>query len=397
MIEPETISPILPEPAAPSTPALPSIPIRAPLSPVFALLMGGVLACLLVTIGYFLGAKNGGGALPTNDGGSAIERAVQLVGPAVMNVDTELGKAGNDQFLPAPGTPEGPRMGKGTGVVFDSKRGLMLTNAHVVSDPETGASAKKITVTTRDGKKYQGKVRGKDRQSDIAVVELTNKSLPEAKLADFKNAKELLIGQWVIAIGNPFGQANTVTVGVLSAVGREIPVPAGRNGQPFKLTDLIQTDTAINPGNSGGPLCNLKGEVVAINTAIIPYGTGLGFCIPIYKAKAVAEQLIKSGKVRRTFIGVMMKPINAALQKDFGMPDKNGAFIQSVAPNSPAAKAKLQIADVIRAIDGQKMKDDKAVSSFLEKKKIGDSLKIEILRNNSLKKTVTLKIAERPE
>ena len=361
------------------------------------MLMGGVLACLLVTIGYFMGAKSNGTGLPISDAGDAITRAVQLVGPAVMNVDTELAKSGNSEFLPTPGTSDEPRMGKGTGVVIDSKRGLMLTNAHVVSDPETGASAKRITVTTRDGKKYEGKVRGKDRESDIAVVELTNKSLPEAKLADFKDAKELSIGQWVIAIGNPFGQANTVTVGVLSAVGREIPVPGGRNGQPFKLTDLMQTDTAINPGNSGGPLCNLKGEVVAINTAIIPYGTGLGFCIPIYKAKGVADQLIKDGKVRRSYIGVMMKPIDVALQKDFGMPDRDGAFIQSVLPGSPAAKADLRIADVIRKVDGQKMKDDKAVLNFLQTKKIGDSVKVEILRNNSVKKTVTLKIAERPD
>ncbi len=368
---------------------------KTPLSNVFALLLGGVLACLLVTVGYFLGAKNNVSALPTSDGGDAITRAVQMVGPAVMNVDTELAKAGNAEFLPAPGESDEPRMGKGTGFVIDSKRGLMLTNAHVVSDPDSGASAKKIIVTTREGKKYEGKVLGKDRQSDIAVVQLNNKALPEAKLADFKNAKELLIGQWVIAIGNPFGQANTVTVGVLSAVGREIPVPAGRNGQPFKLTDLIQTDTAINPGNSGGPLCNLKGEVVAINTAIIPYGTGLGFCIPIYKAKAVAEQLIKDGKIRRTYIGVMMKPIDAALQKDFGMPDKSGGFIQSVAPGSPAAKAGLKIADVIRKIDGQTMPHDKAVSSFMATKKIGDTIKIEIIRNNSAKQTVTLKIAER--
>jgi S1-C subfamily serine protease len=282
-------------------------------------------------------------------------------------------------------------------VVIDSKRGLMLTNAHVVSDPATGASAKKITVTTRDGKTYSGKVRGKDRESDIAVVELENKSLPAARLASYTNAKELSIGQWVIAIGNPFGQANTVTVGVLSAIGRELPVPGGQGGRPFKLTDLLQTDTAINPGNSGGPLCNLKGEVVAINTAIIPYGTGLGFCIPIYKAKAVADELIKNGKIRKPFIGVLMKPIDKALQTDFGMPDQNGAFVQSVVPGSPAAKAGLKLADVIRKIDGQTMKDDKAVADYLSKKKIGATVKIEILRNNSVKKTVTLKIIERPE
>jgi S1-C subfamily serine protease len=388
-----------PRPAA-STPDTAPAPQRAPLSPVYALLMGGVLACVLVLIGYFLGASKTAGpnlfVAGSGDGG-AIERAVQLVGPAVMNVDTELGKAGNAEFLPPPGMGDEPRKGKGTGVVIDSKRGLMLTNAHVVSDPATGASAKKITVTTRDGKTYSGKVRGKDRESDIAVVELENKSLPAARLASYTNAKELSIGQWVIAIGNPFGQANTVTVGVLSAIGRELPVPGGQGGRPFKLTDLLQTDTAINPGNSGGPLCNLKGEVVAINTAIIPYGTGLGFCIPIYKAKAVADELIKNGKIRKPFIGVLMKPIDKALQTDFGMPDQNGAFVQSVVPGSPAAKAGLKLADVIRKIDGQTMKDDKAVADYLSKKKIGATVKIEILRNNSVKKTVTLKIIERPE
>lgn len=374
-------------------------PPKNPLSPLLALLLGGVLACLLLATGYFMGARSGGGLPMGSAAGqsSSIERAVQLVGPAVMNVDTELAKGGDSEFLPMPGIGDEPRQGKGTGVVIDSKRGLMLTNAHVVSDPETGASAKKITVTTRDGKRYTGKVRGKDRQTDIAVVELENKSLPAARLADFKDAKELSIGQWVIAIGNPFGQANTVTVGVLSAVGREIPVPGGRGGQPFKLTDLIQTDTAINPGNSGGPLVNLNGEVVAINTAIIPYGTGLGFCIPIYKAKAVADQLIKNGKVQRPYIGVLMKPIDKALQTDFGMADQKGAFVQGVVANSPAAKAGLKTSDVIRKVDDQEMKDDKAVSNYLDKRKIGDTVKIEILRNNTVKKTVNVKVAERPD
>ncbi len=399
----EAVVPLAPLPqpqvTPPGTPSPAPTPHRAPLSPVYALLLGGVLACVLVLTGYFLGASKTGGLnlMSANSGdGNAIERAVQLVGPAVMNVDTELGKAGNSEFLPPPGMGDEPRKGKGTGVVFDSKRGLMLTNAHVVTDPNSGASAKKITVTTRDGKTYSGRVLGKDRESDIAVVELENKSLPAARLADYKDAKELHIGQWMIAIGNPFGQANTVTVGVLSAVGRELPVPGGQNKRAFVLKDLLQTDTAINPGNSGGPLCNLKGEVVAINTAIIPYGTGLGFCIPIYKAKAVADELIKNGKIRKPFIGVLMKPIDKALQTDFGMPDQNGAFVQSVIPNSPAAKAGLKLADVIRKIDDQTMKDDKAVADYLAKKKIGDSVKIEILRNNSVQKTVQLKIAENP-
>jgi serine protease Do len=392
--------PILPspQPTAPenSTPAPRASSSRNALSPVIALLLGAVLACVLVLIGYAMGARSGTSVM-SSSGSSSVERAVQLVGPAVMNVDTELGKSTDSEFLPTPGAGDEPRQGKGTGVVIDSARGLMLTNAHVVSDPESGASAKKITVTTRDGEKYTGKVLGKDRQSDIAVVKLEAKNLPQAKLAQYKDAKELAIGQWLIAIGNPFGQANTVTVGVLSAIGREIPVPSGRGGAPFKLSGLLQTDTAINPGNSGGPICNLNGEVVGINTAIIPYATGIGFCIPINKAKDVADQLIKTGKIARPYIGVYMKPIDAALQTDFGMPDKNGAFVQSVLQGSPAAKAGLKLADVIKKIDGQPMKDDKAVSDFLAKKKVGETIKIDYVRNNTVKKSVQLKIAERPE
>ena len=208
------------------------------------------------------GAPNGG------DNG-AIVRAVKIVGPAVMNVDTKFGATGNKNFLPSPGS-EGPIQGKGTGFVIDSKRGLMLTNAHVVAD------AQNIQVTTRDGDKYTGRLLGSDRKSDIAVVQLSSKSLPQAKLAEMKNARDLSIGDWVIAIGNPFGQANTVTVGVISAVGRTISGP-GHDGKMVNLKDLIQTDAAINPGNSGGPLCNLRGEVIGINTAILPGATDLAF------------------------------------------------------------------------------------------------------------------------
>jgi serine protease Do len=396
--------PILPSSETSSAPAStlaapPADKARSSLSPVFTLLLGGVLACLLVLLGYGMGAKNSGGLPLQHSSGdsSAIERTVQLVGPAVMNVDTELGKSKSDVFLPNPGEGDEPRQGKGTGVVIDSARGLMLTNAHVVSDPDSGATAKKITATSRDGKKYTGKVVGKDRQSDIAVVKLEAKNLPQAKLADFKDAKELAIGQWLVAIGNPYGQANTVTVGVLSAVGREIPVPGERGGPPFKLKDLIQTDTAINPGNSGGPICNLNGEVIAINTAIIPYATGIGFCIPINKAKDIADQLIKTGKISHPYIGVFLKPITSALQTDFGMPDKTGAFVQQVMPNSPASKSGLKLADVIKKLDGQTMNDDKAVTDFLASKKVGDVIKVEYRRNNTLRKTTTLKIAERPE
>ncbi|HEX8832991.1 MAG TPA: trypsin-like peptidase domain-containing protein, partial [Abditibacteriaceae bacterium] len=324
--------------------------------------------------------------------GNAIVQAVRLVGPAVVNVDTEFGREKSGDFLPDPSGGTQPQQGKGTGVVFDTKRGLMLTNAHVV------AGADKIQVTTRDGDQYTGKLLGSDRMSDIAVVVLSNKTLKQAKLAPMTDArKDLAIGEWAIAIGNPFAQANTVTVGVVSAVGRTIPVPGGKDGQSFQLTDMIQTDAAINPGNSGGPLCNIDGEVIGINTAIIPFGTGLGFTIPINKAMAVADQLIKKGKVQHPYVGIRMLPITEAVQKDFGMKDRNGALVQGVEKGSPADKAGIQSGDVIRALDGKAIKDSDEVQRLVAKKKVGDVVKIEVLRNNSVKKTLTLKIGDRPQ
>ncbi len=376
-------------------------------NPLIAMLCGALLAAALLGSGILLGRAGNAGtgdvltASPAPSAvnarsGNAIVRAVALVGPAVMNVDTTFGKTPSSpsDFLPSPGaqSPEnGPREGKGTGFVIDTKNGYMLTNAHVVAD------AQKIQVTTRDGDKYTGRVLGFDRRTDIAVVQLSYRKLPQAKLASFKNAKELPIGDWAIAIGNPFAQENTVTVGVLSAVGRTLPVPANERGEAFSLTDMMQTDAAINPGNSGGPLCNLNGEVIGINTAIIPFGQGLGFTIPINKAKSVADQIIKNGKVLHPFIGVYVKPVTDAIQSDYGLPDKNGALVQSVEPGSPAAQSGLQPGDVIRKLDGQTMKSNADVVKTIGDKKVGDVVKIEILRNNAVKKTLTLKVGDRPD
>ena len=274
-------------------------------------------------------------------------------------------------------------LGGGTGSGWFIEPGVIVTNHHVVD-----GDSPSVKVRLRGGKLITAQIVGTDRSTDLAVLRCDERDIPPIEVRD----KPARAGELCFAFGSPLGEfTESVTFGIVSGLGRRLPLPDGRS-----IENVLQTDAEINPGNSGGPLCNLKGEVVAINTAIIPYGTGLGFCIPIYKAKAVADQLIKDGKIRRTYIGVMMKPIDAALQKDFGMPSREGAFIQSVAPNSPAAQAQLKIADVIRKIDGQTMPHDKAVSSFLATKKIGDAVKIEILRNNSVQKTVTLKIAERP-
>lgn len=382
------------EPIAPEPPRAASAT-----NPLMAMLVGAVLSCGLVGFGVLIG-RSGNGGLVTGTGGvnsssgNAIVRAVAAVGPAVMNVDTTFGQDDTkSDFLPLPGqeSTQTPRAGKGTGFVIDTKKGWMLTNAHVV------ANAKKIQVTTRQGKKYSGKVLGFDRQTDIAVVVLENKSLPQAKLATFKDPRELPIGDWTIAIGNPFGQANTVTVGVLSAVGRTLPVPENAQGDAFALTDMMQTDTAINPGNSGGPLCNLNGEVIGINTAIIPFGQGIGFTIPINKAKGIADQIIKNGKVLHPYVGVVVTPITDELKADYGLSNKDGGLVKRVQPNSPAAKAGIEVGDIVRKIDGKTMKTNEDVIKTIGKKKVGDTVKLEILRNSSEKKTLNLKVGDRPD
>ena len=373
---------------------------HAATNPLLAMLVGALLSCALIGGGILIGRQSvgAGGALATTggDGSASIVQAVKAIGPAVMNVDTTFGKRDTKKtgFLPAPGSrddepPEGGK-GKGTGFIIDSKRGLMLTNAHVVADAED------VQVTTRDGRVIKGKVRGFDRQSDIAVVVVDDKTLPQAKLADFKDPKDLDIGQWTIAIGNPYGQENTVTVGVLSAVGRTLPVPPNAGRDAFELTDLLQTDTPINPGNSGGPLCNARGEVIGINTAIIPFGQGLGFTIPINKAKRIADQIIAKGKVTRPWAGVGLRPLNNSNRGDYGLLDTNGGIVQYAQPNSPAAKAGLQAGDVIRKLNGVTMKSDKEIVAAIEKAKVGDTLKMEILRNGA-NTSVEIKVAEKPQ
>jgi serine protease Do len=394
---------IVPLAASRNVVPLPAANARAvTLSPILSMLLGGVLACVLVALGMSIGARRSGGAggdpiaftsaqpMSSSTGSNDIVRAVQIVGPAVMNVDTQFSTTKDPDFLPSPGMGDQPAQGKGTGVIIRSSRGpVMLTNAHVV------AGAKRIQVTTRNGDKYTGKIIGSDRQTDIAVVEISNKKLPIARLATLKSTKDLAVGDWVIAIGNPYAQANTVTVGVLSAVGRRLAGP-GRDGQMIELTDMIQTDAAINPGNSGGPLCNLRGEVIGINTAIIPFATGLGFSIPINKAKAIADQLIAQGRVRHPFIGVLLEPITDELKSTFGLKDKLGALVKSVTKNSPASKAGLQEGDVIRRVDGTVIKDFADVPRLIKNKKVGESVTLEILRNSTVTKNLKLKIGEKP-
>ncbi len=382
-------------------------------NPLLAMLVGALLSCAMIGGGIAIGRQSAGGAntsiLPsggraatvTNPEEGPLVSAVKTLGPTVMNVDTTFGappkkKKGDDTFLPTPGggggselPPEGGQ-GKGTGFIIDSKNGYMLTNAHVV------AGAKKVQVTTPDNRKINGKVRGYDRETDIAVVVVDDKKLPQAKLATFKNPKELDIGQWTIAIGNPFGQENTVTVGVLSAVGRTLPVPPNSGRDAFDLKDMMQTDTAINPGNSGGPLCNARGEVIGINTAILGVGQGLGFSIPISRAMNIANQIIKNGKVLHPWVGVAVKPIFPDLKADLGLPDTDGGFVGDIEQGSPAQKAGLKEGDVIRSVNGVKTKTNKDIVEQIKKAKVGDKLKFEVLRNAKDKLTLEVPVGDEP-
>jgi serine protease Do len=256
--------------------------------------------------------------------------------------------------------------GLGSGVVID-KKGFILTNNHVVED------ADEVKVSFADGKTAIGKVVGTDPRTDLAVVKVDGVPVQPAKLGD---SERLQVGEWVIAIGNPFGLDHTVTVGVLSAKNR-----SGFQGGNH-LEDFLQTDASINPGNSGGPLVNLDGEVVGINTMIAGIGTGIGFAVPTSMAKPIAEQLMQGGKVRRPFIGIRMQDLTPEVAKSLGKnaPEK-GALVAQVEPGSPAEKAGAKPGDVIVAVNGQDVKASKDVQRNILNGKIGQKVDLTVWRD----------------
>src|SRR6266540_1801488 len=229
----------------------------------------------------------------------------------------------------------------GSGVII-SKDGYILTNDHVVKDAES------IRVKLSNEKVYDGKVVGEDPKTDLAIVKIAaRQELPVAVLGD---SEKLQVGQWAIAIGNPFGLDRTVTVGVISATGRS-------NMGIETYEDFIQTDASVNPGNSGGPLLNVYGEVVGINTAIVAAGQGIGFAIPVNMAKKVVGQLIKKGTVTRGWLGVSIQPVTEEIAQSFGLKNTRGALISDVMAGSPAEKAGLKQGDVITRFGGNEIKD----------------------------------------
>lgn len=261
-----------------------------------------------------------------------------------------------------------PAEGLGSGVIFDP-RGYVVTNNHVVGQ------AREVRVVLPDGRKFAGKVVGRDPITDLAVVVIDGKDLPFTPLGD---SSKLEIGESVIAIGNALGLEGgpTVTVGVVSALNRSIEDPTG-----IALYDLIQTDAAINPGNSGGPLVNLKGEVVGINTAIIPSAQGIGFAIAIGSAKPVIQELLEKGRVVRAWLGIAPIRITPALAATYDLPLEEGVLAARVERGGPVAQAGIRPGDIMITLAGGKIKNLAELRAALAKRKPGERVSVEIQRD----------------
>ncbi|MDT8444518.1 MAG: DegQ family serine endoprotease [Desulfuromonadales bacterium] len=255
----------------------------------------------------------------------------------------------------------------GSGFIL-SEDGYILTNEHVVS------GAEQIKVRLTDQRVFPGKVIGVDPKTDVAVIKIeADGPLPVAVLGD---SDRLKVGQWALAIGNPFGLDSTLTVGVISATGRtDIGIEDYEN--------FVQTDASINPGNSGGPLLNIYGEVVAVNTAIVASGQGIGFAIPINLAKQVADQLISSGEVTRGWLGVSIQPLDADLAASFGLDRVTGALVTGVLPDTPAAKAGMQRGDVLLSFDGKPVRSVKELQLLVASSPLEKELLVEVLREGT--------------
>jgi serine protease Do len=262
--------------------------------------------------------------------------------------------------------------GAGSGVVIDEK-GYILTNNHVVGEADD------IKVQFLDGKELPAKIVGTDSRSDLAVISVDTKGYP-VKAARLGDSEKLMVGEWVIAIGNPFGLDHTVTVGVISAKGR-----SGIANSKGNYQDFLQTDASINPGNSGGPLVNLSGEVIGINTAILGPGgnIGIGFAVPSDMAKPVVKDLISSGKVKRPYLGISMQEMPQDMAKAMGGPEK-GALVQALTSGGPAEKAGVKRGDIIVKVDGKAINNSRDVQRQVLQRRVGDPVALEVWRDGKM-------------
>ncbi|HSC56175.1 MAG TPA: DegQ family serine endoprotease [Nitrospira sp.] len=344
-------------------------------------------------------------ALPAN-GFTEVAKAVT---PAVVNITTVISEKVADgrsmpdelrermeEFFGGPNGPFGPRGfrgpqgpgepprghrggGQGSGVIV-SPDGYVLTNNHVID------GAREVTVTLPDKREFQGKIVGTDPKTDLAVVKIDGQNLPSVAWGD---ASKLQVGEYVLAVGNPFGLNSTVTLGIVSALGR------GRMGIT-QYEDFIQTDAAINPGNSGGALVNTRGELVGINTAIFSQSggyQGVGFAVPTSMSKPIYESLIKTGKVVRGYLGIGIQDLNHDLAKSFGIKDSKGALVSDVKEDGPADQGGLKQGDVITSYQGSPVEDAVALQRMVTSTSVGSKVPVKIMRDGH-EKELTITIGE---
>ncbi|MFS8797418.1 trypsin-like peptidase domain-containing protein [Synechococcus sp. R70.1] len=318
-----------------------------------------------------------------------IAAVAQKVGPAVVRIDATRTVANPldpelfnhplfRHFFPQL-PQEFQQEGTGSGFIIDAD-GLILTNAHVVEGSE------RVRVHLLDGRTFEGKVKGSDPVTDIAVIQIEGENLPTVTLG---NSDQVRPGDWAIAIGNPLGLDNTVTVGIISAVGRS----SGQIGAANKRVTFLQTDAAINPGNSGGPLLDAEGRVIGVNTAIFQRAQGVGFAIPINRAMEIAERLIRDGRVEHAFLGIRMITLNpdlvARLNRDPArlspLTVQEGVLIGEVVPGSPAEQVGLRKGDVIVEIDGRPIRDAEQVQQLVDAAGVGKTLTLRVIRDGQVR------------
>src|ERR1700752_1379758 len=308
---------------------------------------------------------------------------IRKVSPAVVNIATrgtirERGPQNplfDDPFFrrffevpPEGSTRERPFQSAGSGVIVDAKSGYILTNAHVVEN------ANEIPVTLQDGRDLKADVVGSDTPSDVAVLKVKPDGLSQVVLGD---SAKVEVGDFVVAIGNPFGLQHTVTSGIISGLSR-----SGIN--PDGYEDFIQTDASINPGNSGGALVSLRGELIGINTAILSRSggnIGIGFAFPVNMARGVMEQLIRYGSVKRGQLGVSMYTVTPDIAHSLGLPNATGALVSQVVDGSPAEKAGIHTGDVITSVNGQQVKSNSELRNSIGLMRVGDKVEIGLLRD----------------
>jgi serine protease Do len=309
---------------------------------------------------------------------------VEKIAPAVVNISAQSTVREADPFFGMFGLgTERQAQSLGSGFIVD-RSGIVVTNAHVIE----GAS--RITVTLLDGREIEADLLGSDRDADLAVLKVKATGLPAIPLG---RSSDLMIGETVIAIGNPFGLSNTVTTGVLSAVGRTVPSERGER----LFTDFLQTDASINPGNSGGPLVNIQGDVIGINSAIISGATGIGFAIPADRARRVVDDLLRFGELQPLWTGARLMSVDPELARRYGLGAiRHGALVLKVSPGSPAAEAGLREKDVITAIVGHPVAAREDVTTALYTAAAGAAVEADVRRGDQTLK-VRLRAVHPPQ